>query len=369
MKLFPLGGIKPLIRMTYDWKHLPGAAALLVLVGALPSALAFPQDALLEGLDGYRVERLTSAAVLEGVPQTVLDEYTVRDSSDWLLNPSDGGAEIEVKLFRMLDAPGAFGLLSYYQKVSGGPQDRLPDLSVRHAFGGRSLALAMGSVFALLRVPADELSPREQLAPAARALSQALKEKSVDPVTVINLPRQDLIAGSVSFYLGAAGLDSDPFFPDPLIPVLGLQEGVEVTTARYKDGGLVLVGYPTPSLARAAESRLLDSALTAGLSLKRSGILVGLASGSNAEGILDQVSYDPLVRWVEEKEPAPPITFESEMKLVTGIFANWVLFTIVFILVASALGGVIGASRYFYNRAHPERFEKGGMIRLDLIER
>ncbi|HSR50359.1 MAG TPA: DUF6599 family protein [Acidobacteriota bacterium] len=359
--------------MTFNWKQLCSAA---VLCGTAALALATLQaqpelSEVLGQMEGYQVERLRSSATLDAFPPAVLAEYIVEDSSAWTLRRPNPGSEIEAQIFTMLDAPGAFGLLTYFRQSRRDRFSQRLDLSLRHVFGGRTLALSSGPYFVRLQASPAEISPREVLLPAARALSRVLDVQDVDPVTVLNLPRQDLEQGSVGFYLGTAGLSVDSLFPASLTTALQISKGVEVTTASYEnDGRLALVGYPTPSLAREAEARLLTRELPEGFEMKRSGILVALAEGPGSGELLAQVSYDPDVRWVKEKEDQRPgRTFQGEMSIVYGIFTDWVVFTVLFILIAGAFGAMVGASRYFYYRSHPEKLERSGMVILELPRR
>ncbi len=355
-----------------------GKASLFMLAAIASPLLA--QDGLKDfwgGLAGYLAEQASlspyqpqQAASMLGIPSDVLEEYVITSQSRWVFQAqpqgSDGNAAIQADAFHMLDPPGAFGLLTHWGLRGPAASSRSLSLPADNLFDGRQLVFCKGSYFVRLLSEAQGHEAEAALSPLAARLAEAIAEEDISPVTVINLPHQGLVPGSVRLYQGPEGLRRDPAFPPALLPSLEFREGVELTSARYESGErLFLAAYPTPVLASKAERRLAASEALHPLRLKRSGILVALATSSHgwADELLEGVNYNPKVQWIKDRVN----TLQSEALSLYNILTSWVFFSLFYICCILVVGALVGISRYILNRRYPEFAARDDMVRLKLV--
>ena len=92
-------------------------------------------------------------------------------------------------------------------------------------------------------------------------LKKAIDERSLHPVGVFQLPADNLVRSSIRFYLGQKAMTTNAAVPRQLISRLGLEDQAEATIAHYGPDGfpLLLLAYPTPSLADEYAGRIQDA--------------------------------------------------------------------------------------------------------------
>ena len=354
--------------------------ALLILAAVGNPVLA--QDGLSsywDGLTHYQVEQASvspyqpqQAASKLGIPSAVLEEYSITGQSQWVFQAESGGsnrsAAIRVDAFQVLDPPGAFGLLTHWGLRSSAGEARPLSLPVDNLFDDRQLVFCKGSYFVKLQAERQDEASEANLSILAGRLAEAIQEEDASPVTVINLPEQGLVSGSVRFYLGPEGLRRDPAFPEALLPLLRFRKGVELTTAGYESGErLFLAGYPTPALASQAKQRLQASDALSRLRLKQSGVLLAIATSSQgrAAELLEGVKYNPKVEWIKDKV----ITLQSEALILYNIMTSWVFFSLFYIGSILVFGAMVGLCRYIIHRRYPDFAGRNDMVQLKLADK
>ncbi len=363
-------------------QHARRAALFFLACIAAAANPALAQDGLSsfwDGLDNYDVKRTSStpyqpqqAASLLGIPPGVLEEYTIKGQSQWVFQAesegSNGSAAVRADAFQMLDPPGAFGLLTHWGLRSSAGEARSLSLPVDNLFDGRQLVFCKGSYFVRLRAATEGQDDESILSSLAARLAEAIQEEDISPVTVLYLPRQGLVSGSVRFYQGPEGLLRDSDFPEALLPLIEFRKGVELTTARYESGErLFLAGYPTPALASQAEQRLQASDALSQLRLKRSIVLVAMATASHGQAaeLLEGVKYDPKVQWIKDKV----ITLQSEALILYQVLTGWVFFSLFYIGSILVFGVMVGLGRYIIHRRYPVFAARDEMVRLKLADK
>ncbi len=352
--------------------------AILLLAG-LSGQMAFASS-LREALDSIsnygwrqleRAEDWRQRESLGPFPRPILEEFTLLNLTLWEARRRGGGA-VRLEAFEMLDPQGAFGLFTERQEQwSSGEKPRRLDLTVDNLLREGRLALWRGRYFFELSATED-VAP-DQLELVARVLVEQIDEINLYPMTVVQLPDEDLIRESIRFYLGPTSLSANPEFPAPLLDKLGFEDEAEVTFARYRPRGdaLFLIGYPTADVAELYVAQLqkeLGSVFSReGIYVKRSGLLVSLFQGPEAEArrILDRVRYTATVKWIYEKE-AEPIDRRGEIVTFFGIVTSSILFTGAFIVVVMFLGLLTGLVRYGLIRRYPVLAAGDKMVRLGL---
>lgn len=350
-------------------RRFAGLSLLSVATFAQPTPSQDGLASMWGDIAGYSAEPLSStpyqaqqAAETWGIPAAILEEYVITAQSRWTFRPqsegSNGADAIQADALRMLDPPGAYGLLTLWKHSNAAREAPAAD----SVFDGRQMVFRKGSY--LVRLGAEQQAPQLEaaLAELAARLAEAIQEEDALPVTVINLPRSGLQKESVRLYLGPEGLRRDSAFPEALLPPLGFGEGVELAVARYESNQtLFLAGYPTPALAALAEQRLQASDALGGLRIKKSGILVALA---DASPVLEEVVYDPKVQWIKEKV----ITLQSEALSLYKILTSWVFFSLFYIVCILVFGTLVGLSRYVIHRRFPDFAARDDMVRLNLAD-
>lgn len=326
-------------------------------------------------LEGYAARQLSEAAYLPqqaseiwGIPAEVLQEYAVIRQSVWEFRSEADekrGHAAQGDVLELLDPPGAFGLLTYWGHHRSDSLSRPLSLPADNLFDGNSsLIFCKGSYLVRLRATSRPEQAEEQLSGLAARLADAVQEEDVPPVTVINLPKKDLLPGSMTVYLGPEGLRRNAEFPSRLLPLLRFAHGVEVTAARYSTGEqLFLTGYPTPALAAEAQQRLQSSGELSGMQLKKSGILLALAIPSEqATDLLAEVNYNPKVQWIKDKVR----TLQSEALNLYELFTSWVMFCLFYVVCITVFGTAAGLARYALHRRYPAFAARNDMVRLNL---
>lgn len=339
-----------------------------LLCGIVFSALLAPlhsQDAAvgveryLERLSGYRFQLLEKSPGLDRAAGEfsgpVLEEYALQSYSRWRLQ-GPGGSSLVVEVHEMLHQQGAFGLYRLDSLLRPGARDRL-QLPVENRYGEGSCIFWRGPFLFRLTARAGPQA-RDRLKGAVAALVEAIPIVNLHPVTVLHLPRQDLVTESVGIYLGPAALLYNDRFPDPLMDKIGFQDRVEVAFADYgpEVGSLFLLAYPTPSLAADYFLELQNSLHSFfspdGIYIKRSGLLLAVFLGTEprAQAVLGEVQWAPAVKWVHDR--TVPVEPKGEARSFLDMLLRTALATVCFIVGSLGLGCLVG---YIWHRID-ERF-------------
>ncbi len=327
---------------------------------------------------------LADAAKAGPFDSQILQEYVIRSYSHWRVIPAGSTQPVAgMDVFEMLDPPAAYGLFSIWGDLTASTAAEKLDLGVDNRYEKGQLAFWKGNYFIELKLRKDAPVPqgREVLLNVSRSLVESIKLPNAYPLTIENLPKEGLQAGSQRFYLGKAALTQNPAFPKSLIPVIGFENNAEVAFAQYgpDKGSLFIVGYPTPALAKDYVPKLEEALQTyfsrKGAYMRRSGYMVSLFFGNETEArqVLSQINYAPNIKWVYQKKSAETVekpagkgwTWAEGVSLVLRLMLG----TIGFLLVALVIGLVFGVLRYRWVKRHPTTQHTDVMVNLNLSDR
>ncbi|MFB3905497.1 MAG: DUF6599 family protein [Acidobacteriota bacterium] len=317
--------------------------------------------------------KVPEAETIGSYPAAVLKEFAFKSYSRWELvpaDPSSGRPRVEMEVYELLDPPGAFGLYSLWDKTGHPSLKGRLNLPIEHRYSDGSLILWRSSYFLHLRQPEGE-EDKAKLEQLIRNMMDAIPAVNALPVAIAHLPSDDLKQDSVEAYFGRNGLALNKEFPEPLVPLMGLEDHIEIGYGRYKPGDtpLFVIAYPTPALAEKYSVKIQD-ALAAyfgpGVYLKKSGPLIGLVVGSETDAtrLLGRVNYRAKIKWIEDKPEDG-----RETRTFLGVVTRAILGTLAFLLITGGIGIVVGYFRYLFIRSHPDWGKKDEMIRLKLDQR
>ena len=327
----------------------------------------------LEGLSEYRFRLLEKSAGLErptgDFSRPVLEEYALQSYSRWRLQ-GPGDSSLVMEVHEMLHQQGAFGMYRLDSLLRPGTGDRL-ELPVENRYGERNCVFWRGPfLFRLTAGPGPRA--RDQLKGAVAALVDAIPIVNLHPVTVLHLPRQDLVTESVGIYLGPAALAYNDRFPDPLMDKIGFQDRVEVAFADYgpEGGSLFLLAYPTPAVAADYFLELQNSLHSFfspdGIYIKRSGVLLALFLGteSQAQAVLGEVQWAPAVQWVHDR--TVQVEPRGEARSFLDMLLRTALATVCFIVGSLGFGFLLGYIWHRIDETYPLWAGRNDAIRLNL---
>ncbi len=327
----------------------------------------------LEGLSEYRFRSLEKSADLARVAgdfsQPVFEEYALQSYSRWRLQ-KPGDSSLVMEVYEMLHQQGAFGMYRLDSVLRPTTGDRL-ELPVENRCGERSCVFWRGPfLFRLTAKPGPQA--RVQLKGAVSTLVEAIPIVNLHPVTVLHLPREDLVTDSVGVYLGPAALAYNDRFPDPLLAKIGFQDRVEVAFADYgpEGGSLFLLAYPTPALAADYFLELqnsLHSFFSAdGIYIKRSGLLLALFLGTEprAQAVLGEVQWAPAVKWVHDR--TVEVTPSGQARSFLDMLIRTALATVCFIVGSLGFGCLLGYVWHRIDENFPVWTARHDPIRLNL---
>ncbi|HUG44548.1 MAG TPA: DUF6599 family protein [Acidobacteriota bacterium] len=275
--------------------------------------------------------------------------------------------DIRLEVFETPDPAGAYQLFRLWPTLRGQDVRRLSNVQFSHLLVDDRLLVWRGNFLLSLSG-----SSSAELVQTASRLSQLIRVENELPVTTTHLPSQGMVAGSDQFYLGPEALALNSSFPEPLLETIGLQDHIEVASARYEPDGrsLFLIGYPTVDLARRysveIQDRLHDFFVDEGLYMKRSGLLIALFDGpwEQAESVLTAVQYRPRIEWIEDRDPRDER--EGEVRTFFGMLTKTFIGIGAALLMAMGAGIVVGLARYEFLRRFPTVGGRREMIRLKL---
>ncbi len=271
---------------------------VLVCVGTFASlaAAGLPVEPYFSTLPGFRMVKREQLLESEqpsragSYSYAVLKEYGMTSYSMWEAVPTAAkGPSTSVEVYELRDSTAALGLFSIWDENQGRPQGRRLDLPQDNRYEDQDLVFWRGNRFFHLERK-DKSERREaEMTALARAIIHALPGVQELPVSVVHLPEQEMMPDSVRFYLGKESLSLNKDFPKPLHRVVGMQDDIEIAAARYSpnDTPLFLIAYPTPKLASQyflkVQTALSSHFSEKGLYVTRSGLLIGLCMGSEAD--------------------------------------------------------------------------------------
>jgi len=332
-------------------------------------------------LDEYRVTQTAEFTDPEQAPQqalvspALLNEYLRTSYSQWEISPLGNNSSVAMKLevYEMLDSLGAFGLYSIWPHLSGSTSGERLKLSVDNRYDRGNLIFWRGNFFFRLSMEEPDFDP-EILVALAKALVDQLNLLNLHPLTVILLPKEDLIFESIRYYLGEVSFGLSNRFPPSLVPHLGLDKDVEITEASYspEDDLLFLVGYPTPALASTYYLKLQDAMKSyfspQGVYLTRAGVVVGIFFGpeQRAQAVLGRVQYAPDVRWLHEEDYRPKGLRSGATSTVLHVVRRTLGLILAFLIVAITAGFAVGMVRYEALRRISGRLAKENLVFLEL---
>ena len=123
------------------------------------------------------------------------------------------------------------------------------------------------------------------------------------PALPTHMPDPGHVAFSDRYITGPESLKL--FAPELPTDSLGFHFGTEAMLARYGDTRLLVIGYPNHAIAR---KQLPLVQQTSGAAIKRSGPLVAVAFGPQADAVASQVKYDQQAQFTEtEPTKMPPV--------------------------------------------------------------
>ena len=327
----------------------------------------------LEKLSEYRFRLLEKTADLERMAgdfsRPVLEEYALQSYSRWRLQ-GPGESSLVMEVHELLHQQGAFGMYRLDSLLRPGAGDRL-ELPVENRYADRSCIFWRGPfLFRLTAGPGPRA--RDQLKSAVAALVDAIPIVNLHPVTVLHLPRQDLVTESVGIYLGPAALSYNDRFPDPLMDRIGFQDRVEVAFADYgpEGGSLFLLAYPTPAVAADYFLELQNSLHSFfspdGIYIKRSGVLLALFLGteSRAQAVLGEVQWAPAVQWVHDR--TVQVEPKGEARSFLDMLLRTALATVCFIVGSLGFGFFLGYIWHRIDESYPLWAARNDAIRLNL---
>ena len=128
------------------------------------------------------------------------------------------------------------------------------------------------------------------------ALVEAIPIVNLHPVTVLHLPRQDLVTDSVGVYLGPAALAYNDRFPDPLMAKIGFRTGSRSPSRTMVQRAAPCFCWPTrrrpwrPTTSSNSKTRCHSFFSPDGIYIKRSGVLLAVFQGteSRAQAVLER---------------------------------------------------------------------------------
>lgn len=287
---------------------------------------------------------------------------------------SDGITKATVEVFDLRFTSGAYGLYTFNRGTLSANR--------REFFSGHYL----------VSIAFDRSRPIDQ------SLFDELKkifskEPNELPVLPSHLPEQNKIAESEIYIVGPAALAQLSGF-DNLKDIIYFDGGVEVVSARYKNGGgqmsLMIVEYHTPQSAADGLTRATQFLASLDQTEKEKRILrrrgnyiihaINVTDSAETEKIVSQIKYNPKVYWEGRKlsdvplefRPPDPAAIAEATKTIKVIIRSF--YGVGMMLILSLVLGLIAGCSYFYWRRYRRRklgiddlfSDAGETVRLNL---
>jgi hypothetical protein len=199
------------------------------------------------------------------------------------------------------------------------------------------------------------------------------------PVLFMHLPDWEKKADAA--YARSAAELQKAVGTQPALDAFGFDEGVEAVTAKYADGRLVIVEFPTPQHsvdADTAVKRRIEELKAAGQPVPSLYSRVGNYSVfvfdapdfAAAEKLASQVKYEKDVRWLGRNPHAEEIATRAYTSTMGGVILTTLKTTGLAILLCLGVGGAVGGLVFLRRRAQRDAQEvytdAGGMVRLNI---
>jgi hypothetical protein len=341
----------------------------LVLATAASAQSKPPAGPLPQTFSGWRINSQSvkaskDPATADGTDAPVLKEYGFTDVES--ATYSRNGRKMQIKAARFSDATGAFGAFTYYVQ----PQMQVEKIGDRGASSNTRILFFEGNI--LVDVSVEHLSAMSgaDLRSLADALPRLSSENGKLPTLPANLPSQSLLRNTSRYVIGPEAL-ARLGIPIPA-QLIDFSKSAEVSAGKYRtsqgEASVILVGYPTPQIARERMDAMQGASLTGGpFYFKRTGPYVVAVNGNipadEAQSLLASVNYDADVMPLQPTKPRP--TEDS-----AGFIFALVMLCVIAVLAALVFGFVFGGIRILANKMFPNRFfsrpESVEIIRLDL---
>jgi hypothetical protein len=315
-------------------------------------------------IDSQSVKVSKDPVAADGTDSSVLKEYGFTDLETATYKRN--GRKMQIKAARFNDATGAFGAFTYYVQ----PQMQAEKIGDRGASSNTRILFSKGNI--LVDASLEHLSAMSgaDLRSLAEALPRLTTENGKLPTLPANLPSQSLLRNSSRYVIGPEAL-ARLGVPIPA-QVIDFSKSAEVAIGKYRtsqgEASVILVGYPTPQIARERMDAMQTGALTGGpFYFKRTGPYVVVVNGNipadEAQSLLASVNYDADVMPLQPTKPKPA---EDRAGFVFAL----VMLCVITVLAALVFGFVFGGIRILANRLFPNRVfsrpESVEIIRLNL---
>jgi hypothetical protein len=312
-------------------------------------------------IDSQSVKVSKDPVAADGTDSSVLKEYGFTDLETATYNRN--GRKMQIKAARFNDATGAFGAFTYYVQ----PQMQAEKIGDSGASSNTRILFSKGNI--LVDASLEHLSAMSgaDLRSLADALPRLTTENGKLPTLPANLPSQSLLRNSSRYVIGPEAL-ARLGVPIPA-QVIDFSKSAEVAIGKYRtsqgEASVILVGYPTPQIARERMDAMQAGALTGGpFYFKRTGPYVVVVNGNipadEAQSLLASVNYDADVMPLQ---PTKPKAAEDRAGFVFAL-------CVITVLAALVFGFVFGGIRILANRLFPNRVfsrpESVEIIRLNL---
>lgn len=337
--------------MRYRWIILllgvaAGGATPLSAQSSLPSSFA-------GWTAGPSHEYLKADAIegLAGSDGALLREFGVLDAERQ--GYSRRSEALEVTLYRLRDATGAYGAFTFRRSDEMLPAGwaKFAALSPKHAVA------TVGNI--LVEVTGNHLDRSADDLKNLIGYVSARAETTPYPTLTSYLPRAGRVSNSERYLIGPVALNR-------LLPLdsgdwLGFADGAEAELARYRLKGqeatLLVAAYPTPQLAaRKLEElsrwwpfhRAHQDKQRAFLARRSSSLVAVVAESSSpalANSLLQQIHYQTDVTW---NEPRHKLTDPSMPTIIVGTILGTGLILLFALLAGIGFGGLRLVVKYFF---------------------
>ncbi|HEV7675102.1 MAG TPA: DUF6599 family protein, partial [Candidatus Angelobacter sp.] len=327
---------------------------LAVLSGIAPGQSKSPSGPLPLSFSGWRLDSPSvkvsrDPVAADATDAPVLKEYGFTDLETATYNRN--GRKMLIKAARFNDATGAFGAFTYYVQ----PQMQVEKIGDRGASSNTRILFFKGNI--LVDVSVEHLSAMSgaDLRSLADALPRLTTENGKLPTLPANLPSQSLLRNTSRYIIGPEAL-ARLGVPIPA-QIIDFSKSAEVAIGKYRtsqgEASVILVGYPTPQIARERMDAMQAASLTGGpFYFKRTGPYVVAVNGNiptdEAQSLLASVNYDADVMPLQPTKPKPG---EDRAGFVFALM----MLCVIAVLAALVFGFVFGGVRILANRMFPNR--------------
>jgi hypothetical protein len=315
-------------------------------------------------IDSQSVKTSTDPTTADATDAPVLKEYGFADLET--ASYSRSGRHMQIKAARFNDATGAFGVFTYYVQ----PQMQVEKIGDSGASSNTRILFFKGNI--LIDVSVEHLSAMSgaDLRSLASALPRLKSENGKLPTIPANLPSQSLLRNSSRYIIGPEAL-ARLGVPIPA-QLIDFSKSPEVAIGKYRtsqgEASVILVGYPTPQIARERLDAMQSAALPGGpFYFKRTGPYIVAVNGNipadEAQSLLASVNYDADVMQLQPTKLKP-------VEDRAGFIFALTMLCVISVLAALVFGFLFGGIRILANRMFPNRVfsrpESVEIIRLNL---